>query len=630
MRGFAKNIIQLFSRISFLILLYATCRLCFLIANRQEFNLNTPVSTLLLFIYGIRFDLSAIFLTNSIFILVCLAPNPFNLHKYYDFFLKVLFVITNSFFLLLNLIDTAYFPFIHKRMQSDAFGFINGNKGNEFYRLLPHFLMEYWYLWLTFFLFVFLLINFYNRTEKLKLKVQQSFKNYFYSIVIFLISTGCSILAIRGGFQMKPLNIIHASEMVEVQNSPIILNTPFTILTTFKRKNLKPVDYFSENEMKAFYNKQKKGYSSKPFNRKNVVIIIIESLSKKHIGYFNGSNQTPFLDSLFSESLVFSNAFANAKESIQGIPAITASIPSLQEEPFIFSPYSGNRITSIANTLKKENYNTSFFHGGSNGTMGFNSYCKMAGFDEYYGRDEYNNEKDFDGEWGIWDEPFLENFSDQLSNKKEPFMSTVFTLNTHHPFTIPEKYKDKFQQKGHPFLTCVRYADYAISRFFEKAKKTAWFNNTIFVITADHTAPIKINDNLNVLDDYRIPIVFYDPNGTLKGIDNKIANQIDILPSILSLLNFPHNYFTIGKNLFEKENNFFSINYNAGIYEYIDTSYCYQFNGQQGIALFNWKKDSSFHFNLISKINGEDCSNNLKKMIQLFNYSMINNMLYSR
>ena len=68
--------------------------------------------------------------------------------------------------------------------------------------------------------------------------------------------------------------------------------------------------------------------------------------------------------------------------------------------------------------------------------MGFNSYCKMAGFDEYYGRDEYNNEKDFDGEWGIWDEPFLENFSDQLSNKKEPFMSTVFTLNTHHPFTI--------------------------------------------------------------------------------------------------------------------------------------------------------------------------------------------------
>lgn len=619
---------QLFSRLFFLLVLCAICRLFFVTANKNEFNVGSIIDTLPLFIYGIRFDLSAIFLINSLFIVLSVFPHPYHCNKYYNSTLKFLFVFVNSFFLLLNLIDVAYFPFIHKRMQADVFGYINGKRGNEFYQLLPKFLTEYWYLWLTSVLFVFLIVKFYNLSGKHKLDIRKSFRDYCYASLLFILTIGISIVSIRGGFQMKPLSIIHAAEMTEVQNSPVILNTAFTILTTFKKKNLSDANFLTESEIEELYNKEKKNYSGIPFNKKNVVVIIVESLSKNHIGFFSGNKQTPFLDSLFRESMVFTNAFANAKESIQGIPAITASIPSWQDDPFIFSPYSGNRITSIANTLKKEDYNTSFFHGASNGSMGFDSYCKLAGFDEYYGRKEYNNEKDFDGEWGIWDHKFLENFCEQLTQKKEPFFSTVFTLNTHHPFTIPTDFKDEFKQEGHPFLTCVRYADYSLSSFFDNAKKTAWFKNTIFVITADHTSPIKLNNKNKIIDDYGIPITFYDPNGSFKGTDDRIANQIDILPSVLYLLNYPHDFFSLGNNLFDKKSESFSINYNSGIYEYIDTSYCYQFNGIKGLSLFNWKKDTSFQNNIISKVNDEKRSDNLKKMIQLFNYSMINNKLF--
>lgn len=628
MKFYSKVFKQLFKRVSILLFLYLICRLFFIVANKEEFNIDSFSAISLLFIYGIRFDLSAIFLTNSLFIFLSYLPHPFHLNKYYSRFIKLLFIVVNSCFLLLNLIDVAYFPFIHKRMQSDAFGFINGNKGNEFYQLLPHFLMEYWYLWITSIFFVFILSRSYRLTDKFKINIDQSFKSYLSAFFAFIFIIGISILSIRGGLQLKPLSIIHSAEMVEVQNSPVILNTPFTILTTLKKKKLAPLNYYSENEVKNFYEKHSNSFHNDSFNKKNVVIIIVESLSKNYIGYFNPNMQTPFLDSLFSESMVFSNGFANAKESIQGIPAITASIPSWQDDPFIFSPYSGNRITSIANTLKKENYFSSFFHGGSNGTMGFDSYCKLAGYDEYYGRTEYNNENDFDGEWGIWDEPFLENFAQQLSKKREPFVSTVFTLNTHHPFTIPAKYKDRFHQKGHPFLSCVSYADYALSRFFEKAKNTSWFKNTLFVITADHTAPIKINEKSNLLDDYRIPIVFFDPNGSIKGNNEKVANQIDILPSILYLLHYPHDFFSLGKNLFESNTESFSIHYNAGIYEYIDTSYCYQYNGNKALGLFNWKQDSLFQNNLVSKNNNDKCDKSLKKMIQLFNYAMTSNKLY--
>lgn len=580
---------------------------------------------------GLRFDLSAIAFSNSLFIVMVLLPAPFTTNNYYQKFVGILFMLTNSLFILVNLIDIAYFPYIHKRSQSDILLFITGEKGNDFFRLIPTFLSQYWYLLLVFILLIWLLWKGYKYTLKIKGNVIVSFKSYVLSSLLFLMGLATSVIMMRGGLQTKPLNIIHASEMTEVKNIPAILNTPFTIIETIKLKKISSIQYFSEEVMKSTHNGIHFQTSSQPFAKENVVIIIVESLSKKYLGYFGGKAHTPFLDSLFAQCTVFSNGFANAKESIQGIPAIISSIPSWQDEPFIFSPYASNSVNSLPSILKSQGYQTSFFHGGFNGTMGFDSYASLVGFDHYYGMNEYGNQKDYAGNWGIWDEPFLQFMAKKLSDTKQPFFSTVFTLNTHHPFTIPNQYKSKFNQSGHPLLNCIAYLDLSLSRFFETIQTKPWFKNTLFIITADHTAPNTDSGPSSLMDDYRIPIVFYKPGDTaFKARNQSIANQIDIMPSILSLLNYPYPYYSLGANLFNSNDSKSAITYNGGVYQYIDSVSCYQFNGENPVAFYNWKSDSLLTNNLYygKKTNTLlHCDSSLKKRIQLFNNGMINNKM---
>ena len=614
-----------------LLALYAVCRLLFIYANRSELDPGSFNTILNLLWGGMRFDLFAIAIANSLFLVMILFPAPFTTNKYYQKITGIIFILFNSLFLLSNLIDVAYFPYIHKRSQSDALLFITGEKGDDLFRLLPTFFRQFWYLMIVFLGLIWLLLKVYKKTLAIKGTVNPSFKSYLYSSLLFIIGIASAFIMIRGGLQAKPLSIIQASEMTEAKNIPAIINTPFSIIKTIGSKRIVDVQYFSEENMQSLNNGIHLPPSPQSFSKENVVIIIVESLSKKYLGYFGGKAHTPFLDSLFHQSMVFSNAFANAKQSIQGIPAILSSIPSWQDEPFIFSPYVSNRITSLPYILKTEGYETSFFHGGFNGTMGFDSYSGLAGFDHYYGRNEYGNEEDYDGSWGIWDEPFLQFMAKELNKKKEPFFSTVFTLNTHHQFIIPAKYKSRFNQTGHPFLNSIAYLDFSLSRFFETLKNKPWFKNTLFIITADHTAPDIENEPSSSMEDYRIPIAFYKPGDTsFKGTNTSIANQIDIMPSILRLLNYPNAYYAIGKSLFDSSDSKFAITYNGGIYQYIDSAYCYQFNGENAVAFYAWKSDSLLTNNLYHRQKSGillKCDSSLKKMIQFFNNSMINNRM---
>jgi phosphoglycerol transferase MdoB-like AlkP superfamily enzyme len=370
----------------------------------------------------------------------------------------------------------------------------------------------------------------------------------------------------------------------------------------------------------------------KPFQKRNVVLIIVESLSRNHLGFISGRSNTPFLDSLLAQSLYFDRAFANARVSIEGVPAIIASIPSWQDNPFIFSPYSTNRIQSFATLLKPHGYKTSFFHGGSAGTMGFNYFCALAGIESYYGREEYPLETDYDGSWGIWDEPFLQFMASELDHTAQPFATAVFTLNPHDPFRIPKHYTEKFRQAGHPIETSIRYTDHALEQFFNRARKSQWYKNTLFIITADHTAPITEDKRFPSVDEYRIPIAFFLPDSSLRGSSDQIAEQIDILPSILDLLGYPDSCFNFGKSLFRNDCSRSSVNYRNGLFQYIDSDYCYQFNGKSAVALYQWPKDSFFTNNLIWNGQNEklrmEKDKALKKRLQRFNQALIRNQMH--
>ena len=358
-------------------------------------------------------------------------------------------------------------------------------------------------------------------------------------------------------------------------------------------------------------------------------------MSTEYYGFYNKQHEnytgyTPFLDSLITHSYTSYNSFANGTKSIDAIPSILASIPTTHFH-FSLSKYCTNKIDGIGKILSQEGYQTSFFHGAPNGSMGFESMNKLLGVANYYGMDNYNNNSDFDGMWGIWDDKFLTYFSDNLNQMQEPFFSSVFSCSSHHPYKIPKEFKNQFKKGKHPMHECVQYTDHSLKIFFENIKDKKWFNNTLFVITADHTN-ISFNPKYrSSIGIFRVPIIFYDPsNSNLTEKSHKIIQQIDIMPSILSYLNYNKPFFSLGNNIFGNENGF-AINYNNDFQLIIDDKVIIYNETEEKITkVFDLYNDINLKDNILYKIDKSSLvkyENKIKSFIQTYNNRMINNTL---
>jgi membrane-anchored protein YejM (alkaline phosphatase superfamily) len=579
---------------------------------------------------GLRFDLSVIILSNVFFIILYILPFPFRETKTYRILLLWFFISINSIAFLANCVDLIYFQFTLKRTAADVFNFFGGKIGNDLGRLLPLFLKEYWYIffiWLIISTFNFLI---YKKLDK-NIRLIWNRKTYLIQTAILIIVIASSILGYRGGFQLKPISAVDAGEYTSVKYIPLVISTPFSILKTVDLQTIEPNIYYSnESELLKIYSPYHKADIGE-FKKLNVFIITLESFSKEYIGSINGKKNgcTPFMDSLIRQSLTFVNAFSNGKTSIQGIPSIVASTPTWMNEPYISSPYGSNQIKSIAGLLKQQGYSTAFFHGGTNGTMGFDAFSRLAEFDHYFGRTEYNNEIDYDGSWGIWDEEFLQYTANTINHQQQPFFATLFTLTSHHPYPIPEKHKGKFKEGKLPIEKTIAYSDYALRMFFETAKKMAWFKNTLFVLTADHTGITVDRFYQNKVGNNTIPILYYLAESDLKGIDSTTTQQIDIQPSILDYLNYPLNYFSFGKSVFDSSSTHQALMYNSGVYQLVEGNFALEFNGERATELYDFHSDSLLKDNLIlkNKLQAKEMEQNAKAIIQTYQQSMLKNKM---
>jgi phosphoglycerol transferase MdoB-like AlkP superfamily enzyme len=342
--------------------------------------------------------------------------------------------------------------------------------------------------------------------------------------------------------------------------------------------------------------------------KKNVVVLIVESFGREYIGALNKDLEggkykgyTPYVDALIGKSTTFRYSFCNGRKSIDGMPSILSSIPMFVE-PFILTPSSMNDYMGLAGILGQEGYETAFFHGAQNGSMGFQAFAQKTGFQHYFGRTEYEAAKgtdDFDGTWAVWDEPFLQYYAEEMGKMKQPFMTAVFTASSHHPFIIPEQYKQQFPEGKLEIQKCIRYTDMAIGKFFETASKQPWFQNTIFVLTSDHT---NMSDHAYYQTDlggFCSPIIIYEPSHPEGQMIDKIAQQIDILPTVLGMLGYQKPYFGFGIDLLNTPSeDTWAVNYLSGIYQYVKHGYVLQFDGQKSKALYALS-DSLMQQNLI-------------------------------
>lgn len=463
---------KFFKRILLLCFIYSISRIAFYLYN---IKINEFDRLILALIEGIRFDLSALLYINLPLLFLLLIHYFSPKSKLLNRLINLLFYLINIPFIILNNIDIIFYSFNLKRSTIDFFNFITYTDLKNVYF---NYLFEYWPITLLSFLQIWILI-------KIK-QLPNLFKRKINHILLIIVGLFILIIGLRGGTQLKPIKPIHAGVLLKSGHPEVVLNTPFTILHSYNQENLKNIKYYDTINKLDF--NPVHNYKNGNFNKSNVVIIILESFSKEFIGYYNsGDGYTPFLDSLMNTGLVLENAFANGVRSIEALPAITASIPSLMTESFITTPYANNHIVSIAEILKKEGYSTSFFHGGEKGTMGFYEYCQKVGFENYYGKDQHTNKEDYDGNWGIYDQPFFQFFANKLNQTKEPFFSTFFSLTSHPPYQLPQELSEKFPKGELAIHQSIGYSDYALKKFFEEAQSMKWFDNTLFVITADRS-----------------------------------------------------------------------------------------------------------------------------------------------
>lgn len=580
---------------------------------------------------GLLFDFSTFCLVHLVFIPFFFVPYCLLQKKVFRIIRLTLLIIAGFVLLAPNVIDVIYFRFTLKRTTFDVFNFL-GTIDNEIGGLSLRFLTDFWYMFL---LFALLFSGYIFGVRKLLLaKKLQTFRlNYRLQLPVALVFTSVLLIGGRGSLNMRPLGILHASRVAGPEYAQLVVNSTYTIIKTYGKKDLEKKNWFSEDDLESVFSPVHYYYSdSARISKPNVVIIISESLSSEHCGFLNNGLQsfTPFLDSLSEHSLVFTNMFANGKRSLDGIPAIISSLPPLMQNPFVTSMYSSDEIEGVAKMLDRQGYSSAFFHGGFNGTMNFDGYAAAAGYEKYFGKDEYTGpESDFDGRWGIFDEPFLQFMSTQLSEFSQPFTACVFTLSAHHPYTIPSQYKGKFPTGPKPILQTVAYADYSLRKFFDAARRTEWFENTLFIITADHTSEIYSDCYTRAPNNHSIPMLWYFPaDSSMTGKTDILCQQTDILPSLADYLNINDTIIAFGNSFFDNKARRFAIMMNDLMYQMITgNSLLISFDGEESFTQSTYYSCN----NKSGEGNGQASIENdpefIKALIQQFNNRAITNRL---
>ena len=604
----------LFYRILLAYIFYFIARILFYFYNADLLRVDSISDFAALCYHGLAFDTTAILYVNLLFIIFSILPIHRNTNSGYQKFLFYLYFITNLAAYATNYIDFIYYKYTQARTTIVALNVIEHETNKA--KLFLSFLVDYWHVFLLLVGFSALWIYFYKKVQIQAFQPSKKLAYFGFSTIGFLFISAMIIGGIRGGDFKKstrPINLLDASRHVKnIVHSDIVLNTPFAIIRTLFSNSFVKTDFKDVTDKVIQEQIQPiKTYHNNPETKPNVVVFILESYSREYIGAFNKKlgianykSHAPFLDSLAQHSFIFTNAYANGRQSIHGMSSVLAGIPSFKDA-FTSSPYPKQKIESLVSTLKSEGYDTSFFHGAANGSMGFLGFSNILGIDHYYGRTEYNDDSQFDGFWGIWDEPFLQFMKKTLDKKKTPFFASVFTVSSHEPYIIPDKYKNKFHEGDVPMHKCAEYTDYSLRQFFASAKKEPWFANTIFVMVADHGNQVFYDDYNKPINRFAVPILIYKPNSHFVGVDENLAQQIDIYPTILDMIGYKKPFRSWGRSLFDKtQTKPFVINSNGNSYNFLEGNYICTFDGKNATGFYD-KNDKGLQVNLIAKRNSE-------------------------
>ena len=596
-----------------LLAIYTVCRLVYFFENRALFP---GVDGALLFRMmrgGLRFDLSALMFTNSVYMLLALLPLRIRNTKGWQTVTKCVFVLPNFTAFAIDLADAVYLPFSNRRTTCTVFKEFGGdsNLGGIFL----HEAAAHWYLVLLGALILLSLIRFYAAPHPQEAD-GYGWKEYLSHSLLFIAVLYPVVAGMRGGFggDVRPIALNDAKLYCEEPlQTAVVLNTAFSMYKTIEAKDFPQPDWFgTEAEAQAVFDPVHTPGAEAVFQPRNVVIILLESFSAAYSSFLTDwqgeahEGYMPFLDSLMQESLVFRHSFAHDKISISALPAVMTGIPMVIE-PYFLTPYANDRLRGIATELvENQGYSSAFYHGAQRQSLGLAGFAESVGFRQQFSRESYGNEADYDGTWGIWDEPFFQYFKEGLDALPKPFVASLFSLSSHHPYQVPAQYEHLLPDGRIPMHKCVAYTDQALRKFFLACSREDWYRNTLFVITGDHTNRIDIPSYSGPVGDRLIPIVFYTPDGSLKGKREGVAMQADIPSTVLGYLGYGHPFVSFGVDLTTVPDEETFAYYQLGdVHHFVQNGYLLRFDGEKTLGLYRFAEDMLLEHNLLEEADPE-------------------------
>ncbi|MBI4712578.1 MAG: sulfatase-like hydrolase/transferase [Planctomycetes bacterium] len=608
--------------LGYLLIWYTLLRLGFLLTNHESFR-NAGVGDIIqAFIYGLRFDISALLMINGLLIVIYNIPtNPARI-KWVRTVLLGLFWVFNLGFITLNLADYGYYPTIHRRLMNEIYTILP-----DIIRMLPETLLEYYYLVFVLIIcagvFVFASWRLFRKIDGL---INYQF-NLWREVGCFAGIILLIVLGLRGGLQSRPIRQAHAFFSSNRDVGYLTLNSSFTILRSISQANPGQIKLLPESEAKMLVkimlrqqNEQmldeeypflrRKTFTAEP-RRLNVVIFVMESWTADYVGSVSGAQPSamPFFDSIAKEGILFTNFLANGQRSVVATTSILTSIPgffssSIKSPPrsMIGAQTELNNFLGLGTILHKQGYTTAFLHGAKTGSMGFDAYSKLAGFTHYYGKEDYPNitAQAQDGVWGIWDEEFFLDVARRIDGFQKPFCSIVFSLTSHDPFKIPPHRAALFAKYTNEtrFQRVIRYSDYSLQRFFETTKDKSWFKDTIFIITGDHTNYARGN---NFHSYFHIPLLIYGPGIIAPQRIDTIGAQVDMMPTILDLLQISTVHSSMGSSLLDNINSHYAVVTDGVQYAIFSERFVLLNDLEKDIALYDYRVDPFLRNDIKSK-----------------------------
>ncbi|MBL0174571.1 MAG: sulfatase-like hydrolase/transferase [Ignavibacteria bacterium] len=541
---------------------YTLLRLGFYLSNLAFFD-GVPASDIAAaFVHGLRFDASALLLINAPLLVLFLLPGDPSRWRWFRRALFALFCAVNILGIALNIADFEYYATIQRRLLYEPYTMMP-----DLARMAPSLLVKHTLPVLLFAVVSGLVVLLLARTARAVWSRGAAKRGWLRESGFFVLAVLLLVLGIRGGVQLKPIRQANAFFTARASVGYLVLNSTYTVTRSLFQPMLpeysfrppetvrRELDEMLRREDERFlrpdYDFLRAAAPVDSARRLNVVVLIMESWTSVYSGCITGKRSaTPFFDSLAADGLLFTNFIASGQRSIEAVPAILASVPALWPASLIGSQAELDRFRGLGDILREQGYATSFHHGAATGSMGFDAFSRLAGFQRYFGKEDYPDAADslMDGVWGLNDEPFFLDAAEKIGALGQPFCSVLFSLSSHDPFELPRHRRPLFEgfAEDSEFEQSLRYSDFAVSQFFRAARRAPWFANTVFIITGDHTLFGARN---SFHSSFHVPMLLYAPGIVAPGRDARMGSHCDILPTVLDLLRLRTSHASMGASL---------------------------------------------------------------------------------